>query len=284
MSYLEFHLNRLAPLDPSLSVICINKNHGTFLKDNILSVFSQNYDNYELIVADGGSTDNSLKIIEAHPFIRLISGKDSSRGEGLTRALAAAKGRYIMVTTSTDGYLSRNWIETVVQTLDTDSTASLVYGGSTRMSSGNALGIDVWPSPNSNLHPEEPVEASAKRWLSGGLSESYLPELNYCVRAEIFKNLFADSLEFPELNDIDPILRFHFEFHRHGYIPRFLPILANFGRSHENQEQFNERHRNFMRIYQLALDRYKTGLVTGQFNHLLRTGDGTPFLKIMIPQ
>lgn len=283
MCDLEFHLHRATPLEPSVSVICINKNHGAFLKENILSVFSQSYDNYEFIVADGGSTDDSLKTIEGHPFIRLVSGKDSSRGEGLTRALAAAQGRYIMVTTSTDGYLSRNWIETVVKTLDADPAAALVYGGSARLSSGNSLGIDVWPSPQSNLHSNEPVEASAKRWLSGGLSESYLPELNYCVRAEVFKNLFADSLEFPELNSIDPILRFHFEFHRHGYIPRFLPILANFGRSHEGQEQFNKRHINFMRIYQLALDRYKTGLATGQFNHLLRAGDGTPFLRIVVP-
>jgi hypothetical protein len=38
-----------------------------------------------------------------------------------------------------------------------------------------------------------------------------------------------------------------------------------------------------MRIYQLALDRYKTGLATGQFNHLLRAGDGTPFLRIVVP-
>ena len=278
MSDLKFYLHRAAPLEPSVSVICINKNHGSFLKENILSVFSQSSNNYEFIVADGGSTDDSLKIIEGHPFIRLVSGKDSSRGEGLTRALAAAKGRYIMVTTSTDGYLSRNWIETVVKTLDADPAAALVYGCSAQLSSGNALVIDLWPSPQSNRHPKEPVEASAKRWLSGGLSESYLPELNYCVRAEIFKNLFSDSLEFPELNNIDPILRFHFEFHRYGYIPRFLPILANFGRSHENQEQFNKRQINFMSIYQLALDRYKIGLTAGRFTHSFRAGDGTPFL------
>ena len=155
MCDLEFHLHRATPLEPSVSVICINKNHGAFLKENILSVFSQSYDNYEFIVADGGSTDDSLKIIEGHPFIRLVSGKDSSRGEGLTRALAAAQGRYIMVTTSTDGYLSRNWIETVVKTLDADPAAALVYGGSARLSSGNSLGINVWPSPQSNLHSND---------------------------------------------------------------------------------------------------------------------------------
>jgi glycosyltransferase involved in cell wall biosynthesis len=284
MNNFRIHLNRETPIEPAVSVICINKNHADYLEDNILSVFSQKFDDYEFIVADGGSTDNSLEIIKSHPFIRLVSGKDSSRGEGLIRALAVARGRYVMVTTSTDGYLSPNWLSTVVKTLDNDPKVALVYGGSARMSAENALGINVWLPPQPNLDAEESPEASAQRWLLGGLSESYLPELNYCVRAEIFKNLFADSSEFPELNSIDPILRFHFEFHRLGYIPRFLPILANFGRTHENQEQFNERHANFMAIYQTTLNRYRVGLTEGRYDHLLRSGDGTPFLKIVVPQ
>ena len=282
MSDLEFQLHRVTPAHPAISVICINKNHVSYLEETILSVLSQQFHDFEFIIGDGGSNDGSLELIARHPSIRLVTGADKSREEGLQRALDAARGRYVMVTTSTDGYLSRDWFRRCAEALDADPLLALVYGGSARMSANGSLGLDNWPPASQKRDTDEPPERQGQRWLMSGFSDSYLPELNYCVRVDVFRALFGSSTEFPELNDIDPILRFHFEFHRLGYVSRFLPVLANFGRTHPNQAQFSERNQGFLHIYQKSWERYRSGLAAGKYNHVLRTGDGKPFMRIII--
>jgi len=47
-----------------ISIITVTKNSEKYLKKNIKSVLSQNYKNYEHIIVDGNSTDNTLSIIK----------------------------------------------------------------------------------------------------------------------------------------------------------------------------------------------------------------------------
>ena len=50
-----------------LSIVIANYNYGRYLEDAILSVVSQGVgDKVELIVCDGGSTDNSIEVIQHH--------------------------------------------------------------------------------------------------------------------------------------------------------------------------------------------------------------------------
>ncbi|CAK0769434.1 hypothetical protein CCP4SC76_5180026 [Gammaproteobacteria bacterium] len=281
MSDFFFGLNRNKPVQPTISVICINKNHGEYIEETILSVFSQKFDNFEFIIADGGSSDKSLEIIGKHKFIKLVSGHDSSRAEGVFRALAVARGRYVMFTTSTDGYLSRDWFKSVASVLDSDPQVSLVFGASATMSSEGTLGPVTYPSlfPFYGL-PQK--ENWSSLWILNGFSGSYLPELNYCVRMDVFRQLMEPSTEFPELDDIDPILRVHFEFNRLGYLPTYLPTLANFGRMHDNQDQFSERNKLYLHVYNEAWKKYREGVLSGQRIHLLRDGSGQPFARIAL--
>ena len=263
---------------PAISVICINKNHGDYLDDTIFSVLSQKFDDFEFIISDGGSTDNSLGIIGKYKFITLMTGKDGSRGEGLHRALMAARGRYVMITTSTDGYLSRTWFQSVAKVLDEDPRVSLVFGASVGMSSDGSLGFMTFPSD----HDTPQMEQRVYSWITHGLNASYLPELNYCIRRDILVKLFGPSDDFPELNDIDPMLRVHFEFNRHGYLARYLPILANYGRSHHNQEQLSESYRRQVAVYETSWRKYCEDIMASRRVHLLRDGMGQPFAQVVM--
>ena len=279
MENFSFNLDKSPPECPDISVICINKNHANFLKENILSVLSQNFDNFEFIIADGGSTDSSLNLIAKHKFIRVLSGPDSSRIEGFRRALSAARGRFVMITTSSDGYLSRDWFRAAAEHLKSNPETSLVFGASVSMNAQGRLGSISYPLafPFNKVPSKEDWPLL---WLMNGIKGSYLPELNYCVRIELYRKLLELNSEFAELNEIDPILKFHFEFNRLGYMPQYLPILANFGRTHENQMQFTKEHQETARLYKSAWKIYRIHIALGRAECFLRDSHGSKLRKI----
>ncbi len=51
---------------PLLSIVIANYNYGRFLDEAIQSVLSQSCQDYELIICDGGSTDNSVEVIKKY--------------------------------------------------------------------------------------------------------------------------------------------------------------------------------------------------------------------------
>ena len=44
---------------PLVSIICLNFNHGPYIKEAVESVFNQTYPNIEVIIVDDASSDNS---------------------------------------------------------------------------------------------------------------------------------------------------------------------------------------------------------------------------------
>jgi glycosyltransferase involved in cell wall biosynthesis len=82
-----------------VSVVTATYNMGNYLPETVGSVLAQTYQNYELIVVDDGSQDNTPEVMEQfsdNPKIRYVR-LDSNRGQTVAknRGLAEAKGRFI---------------------------------------------------------------------------------------------------------------------------------------------------------------------------------------------
>lgn len=91
--------------DPLLSVIIPTHNHAHFLPRTINCVRNQTFNDYEVIVVDNGSTDNTRQIIESMEWdkLRYIYQKNSGSAAGSRNTgLRLAKGKYIAFLDSDD--------------------------------------------------------------------------------------------------------------------------------------------------------------------------------------
>ena len=113
-----------------ITVYITNKNYGKYLDKSIKSVTNQSFKNYEIIIIDDASTDNSKKIIhkyEKHKKCRVIYNKKSL---GLIKcsnmAIKAARGDYV-IRLDADDFLNRNALLVMYNEIKNDKKIALVY-------------------------------------------------------------------------------------------------------------------------------------------------------------
>lgn len=96
------HADRDEPdTPPFVSVVIPVYNEERYIAACLESVLDQDYplDRYEVIVADGGSTDRTRQIVSSiaahHPNVRLVDNPGRTQAAGLNRAILTSRGRFI---------------------------------------------------------------------------------------------------------------------------------------------------------------------------------------------
>jgi glycosyltransferase involved in cell wall biosynthesis len=91
---------------PEISVIIPAFNAGRFINRTINSVLAQTYKDYELIVVDDGSTDNTAEAVKSYGTkVRYIYQPNAGDGSARNTGLNAAKGRWIAFLDHDDEWL-----------------------------------------------------------------------------------------------------------------------------------------------------------------------------------
>ena len=105
---------------PLVSVIIPNYNHARFLDERIQSVLNQTYQNFELIILDDKSTDNSVEVINQYkddPHVSSIIVNEENSGSTFKqwhKGFELAKGEVVWIAESDDSCNSA-FLETLIR-------------------------------------------------------------------------------------------------------------------------------------------------------------------------
>ena len=132
--------------DPLVSIIILNFDTGDLLLKCVESIEKCNYSNYEIILVDNASTDNSHKLCkEKFQKIKLIENKENlgyCRGNNI--GISEAKGKFLVVL-NPDIVVDKNWLKELIQAYDKSGDGLyqpklLVFGNESKINSaGNMI-------------------------------------------------------------------------------------------------------------------------------------------------
>lgn len=112
---------------PLVSVLMPSFNSGAFIDEAVRSILALGRDDIEILIQDGGSTDETLEVVALidDPRVRFVSEPDGGQSDALNRALDRARGDWVGWLNADDLYIKPG-ASHLIETLD--APYDFVYG------------------------------------------------------------------------------------------------------------------------------------------------------------
>jgi glycosyltransferase involved in cell wall biosynthesis len=167
---------------PAVSVVVPNYNHARYLRQRIDTILAQTYQDFELILLDDCSSDDSRAILQQYasePRIRLEFNEKNSGStfKQWNRGVRLARGKYVWIAES-DDYADPHFLERLVPALDADPATVISYCRSWRVEGDR---VDGFADPL--LDPPDLL-----RWSSDFCANGEELCREYSVLANIVRN------------------------------------------------------------------------------------------------
>lgn len=141
------------------SVITICWNAANVIEETILSIINQEYEDYELIIIDGKSSDNTLEIVNntlkrsnfPSSKIHILSERDNGVFDAMNKGVKIAKGDYVIFMNCGDSFYNKSVLYNFSKAIDQGENGD-VYYGNTLMSFYEGRGI---------FHDDETIHRNA---------------------------------------------------------------------------------------------------------------------------
>ena len=188
---------------PKISVLLPAYNHAQYLSETIESVLNQTYSDFELLISDDCSTDDTAQVIKSYTDGR-ITGVYFEKNQGTVRALnyllRMAKGEYIAVLGSDDVWESDK-LEKQIAVLEHDRSLAACFSGATIIDGNSEVINDEAVFPLNIFNYENRDKAF---WLR----EIYLSGNHFChssvlIRSDIHHQIGEYNIAYRQLHDMD---------------------------------------------------------------------------------
>ena len=132
-----------------LSIITINYNDAIGLQKTLTSTLSQTCTDFEHVIVDGASPDNSVEVIEKYAAeapakgikVTWISEKDKGIYNAMNKGIKMAAGEYVEILNAGDILASDDVVEKMYKALEEKNYPELLYGNMTKVSAdGKVIG------------------------------------------------------------------------------------------------------------------------------------------------
>ena len=120
-------------LQPKFSIITVTYNASSVIGVTLESVLSQTYTNYEYILVDGGSTDDTVAVAKASgiEFAHIVSERDNGIYDAMNKGIALATGDYLCFLNAGDAFYATDTLQTVVNAIAEETELPDVLYGET---------------------------------------------------------------------------------------------------------------------------------------------------------
>lgn len=252
---------------PKLTIVIPSKNQAQYIPDLLNGLKAQTFQDFQLLVIDAGSTDETRKLFENYNKGKFIN-INLDANDAIWHGINLVDTEYLMIGTTSDYLYSIHWLEYAVLKLETDSELSLVWASSANI---NQVGyfVDIWGARY--FHNKPPKKTN---YFPYWLYNFYLPELNYVVRSSVYQNCLKNYKNDVSTYNTSVLLYFLFNFTKSGYLQEYLPEIAHAGRAHEGSltSALKKKSKDDVSNLRLKQLKYFFELLIGKKKHCFRDG------------
>lgn len=186
-----------------ISIITPTYNSAPYLRETLKSIHDQSYKNFEHIVIDGHSKDDTCSIVAVFENVLLVSEADSGQSDAINKGFRRLKGDIIAWQNADDTYLPGAF-ESVIKFFNDNPEVDLVYGYYQLIDSSSQWICDVYPMnwnewmfKHGRFVPLQPTVFWRRRVFEsiGLLDES----LHYCMDVDYFARALNKGFKFARI-------------------------------------------------------------------------------------
>lgn len=226
---------------PRISIITPSYNQGQYLEETILSVLQQEYPNLEYMIIDGGSTDNSIEIIQKYEqsLTYWVSEPDRGQADAINKGFQRCTGDLITYMCSDDIYLPGTFTDVAKRYMQQHDCGAIVGGfiyiderseptsepRPASISHQGPIDLSLGPPGNYRLHQ---VSTFFTRTALDDVGRYLNPDLRYTMDREILYRI-AQRHRIMTSPEVYGAFRLH---PTSKSVAEILPFSKEFGRLH----------------------------------------------------
>lgn len=224
-----------------ISIITATYNSASTLSDTLDSILRQTYQDYEVIIQDGMSTDDTLAIARSYESrfngrLKIISEKDDGLYDAMNRGISHATGDVIGILNSDDFYADDEVLRIIHDTMATEQV-DCIYGNLKYVRHNDTSKVTrTW---------------TGSQFVPGAFQHGWHPaHPTFYAKRECFSKYGSFDTSFAVSADFELMLRF-IEKHRitNKYIDHCLVMMREGGESNGKLSNIIKGNRNIMRAF-----------------------------------